>query len=133
MSCISFLQLRRAVLQSVSTLAVLATTSAVTLAQQNDNTPQQPQATPTPQPSASPAAEPPPAQAGAPPSAVQQPAAGNVLPETRVVAPVERRQPRKPPTRVVTNQPPAPTQTQAQVAAQNDKLDAARKTIFTTA
>ena len=58
-----------------------------------------------------------------------QQGAGNVLPETRVVAPVERRQPRTRPPQVVANLPPAPTQAQV-VATQNEKLDAARKTIL---
>ena len=66
------------------------------------------------------------------PAAPQQATGGNVLPETRVVAPAERRRPRTPPPRqVVTRQPPAPTPTQAQVVAQqNQAFDAARQTIL---
>ena len=56
----------------------------------------------------------------------------NVLPETRVVAPVERRRPRTPPPQVVTNQPPAPTQAEV-VAKQNQVFDAARQTILAPA
>ena len=64
------------------------------------------------------------------PAAPQQATGGNVLPETRVVAPVERRRPRTPPPRqVVTNQPPAPTQAQV-VAQQTQVFDAARQTIL---
>jgi hypothetical protein len=55
------------------------------------------------------------------------------LPETRVVAPAERRSARTPPPRqVVTRQPPAPTPpTQAQVVAQqNQAFDTARQSIL---
>jgi len=55
------------------------------------------------------------------------------LPETRVVAPAERRRARTPPPRqVVTRQPPVPTPTQAQVVnKQNQTFDAARRGILT--
>jgi outer membrane receptor protein involved in Fe transport len=83
---------------------------------QTDNAPQAPPAAAAPQP---PAATP----------APQRATGGNVLPETRVVAPVERRRPRTPPPRqVVTNQPPAPTTTQV-VTQQTQAFDAARRTI----
>jgi outer membrane receptor protein involved in Fe transport len=85
--------------------------------------PQPPAATPAPQESATPV----PQQAPAPA------AGGTVLPETRVVAPAERRRARTPPPRqVVTRQPPVPTPTQAQVVnKQNQTFDAARRGILT--
>ena len=64
------------------------------------------------------------------PAPPQQATGGNVLPETRVVAPVERRQPRTRPPQVVANLPPAPTQAQV-VAKQNQAFDAARQNIVT--
>jgi hypothetical protein len=85
-----------------------------------------------------PNASPTPPATAAPPEAT----GGNILPETRVVAPAERRRPRTPPPRqVATRQPPAatrtqptvstPAQTQAQVVnQQNQKLDAARQAIL---
>jgi outer membrane receptor protein involved in Fe transport len=75
----------------------------------------------------------------------QQDTGGNVLPETRVVAPAEQRRPRTPtPRQVVNNQPSARTQapaqpssqapTQAQVVnEQNQKFDAARQGIVAPA
>jgi hypothetical protein len=88
-----------------------------------------------PQPSPSPAAEPSPPQGGATPAPAEQVAlkpGGTDPPETRVVAPAERRQPRKPPTHVVTNQPraPIPPTREQVVVQQNQKFDAARQTIF---
>jgi outer membrane receptor protein involved in Fe transport len=88
-------------------------------------------------PNASPSPSPTPPAAAAPPQAT----GGNVLPETRVVAPAERRRPRTAPRQVVTRRAPAQTQvstqtpseasTQAQVVnQQNQKLDAARQTIL---
>src|SRR5713101_5089534 len=75
------------------------------------------------------------------PSPPQQSPGGNVLPETRVVAPAERRRPRTAPRQVVTRRAPAQTQvstqtpseapTQAQVVnQQNQKFDAVRQTIL---
>jgi hypothetical protein len=125
---------RRALLLSGASLVLMAATAAPVQAQQNDNAP----SSATPQPSASPAAPPSPTPQGsstpepaqtAAPTAQPQPGE-NVLPTTRVAAPIERPRPRKPPTQVATNQPPAPTEQQV-VAQQNEKFDAARKTIFT--
>jgi hypothetical protein len=121
----------------VSSLVWIAVSSAPVLAQ-GENQNQAPPAATTPQPSATPAVEPAQPQGGAGPAPTKpqgatpapKPAAGNVLPETRVVAPVQRQKPRTPP-QVVSRQPPAPTPTQAQVVAtQNEKLDAARNTIL---
>jgi outer membrane receptor protein involved in Fe transport len=107
-------------------------------AQQNENAPP-PSGAATPQPSASPTAQPSPTlQSSATPAPAQsaEPAAQpqkpgeNVLPTTRVAAPVQRPKPRKPPTQIATSQPPAPTEQQV-VAQQNEKFDSARKTIFT--
>ena len=101
-----------------------------------------PQATSAPGTTAAPAATPAeqapqqnaPAAAQAPapassPTPEQAAGGGHVLPETRVVAPVERARPRKPPTpQVVAAPPPPPQPTQAQVVTeQNQKLDAARQ------
>jgi outer membrane receptor protein involved in Fe transport len=98
--------------------------------------PQAPAATPTPQESATPVPQ------QTPTPAAPQATGGNVLPETRVVAPAERRRPRTPPPhQVVTRQPSAPAQTQTQaqseaarqaqvVTQQNQTLDAARQTIL---
>jgi len=135
-------RMRRKALMSASSLALLTASGAAALAQ-GDNTAQPPAAMPAPaapstsetsQPSATPVPEQTPAPAAhgqAPaPTAPKQAGGGNVLPETRVVAPVERRRPRSPPpTHVVANQPAAPTQAQV-VATQNQKFDAARQTIF---
>jgi outer membrane receptor protein involved in Fe transport len=114
------MRLRRNLLLSASSLVLVAASGTPVLAQ-TDN------ATPTP-----PAASTPPPQG----------TGGNVLPETRVVAPAERRRLRTPPPRqVVTRQPPAatrtqpsvstPAQTQAEVVnQQNQKFDAARQAIL---
>jgi hypothetical protein len=67
-----------------------------------------------------------------PPSCRGDAGAGNrrqVLPETRVAAPVERRQPRARPPQVVANLPPAPTQAQV-VAKQNQVFDTGRQNIL---
>ncbi|OAF11555.1 ligand-gated channel [Bradyrhizobium neotropicale] len=127
-------RVRRRILCSASSLALLAASNAPILAQ-NETTspppttaaPQPPAATPAPQESATPAPQQTPA-----PETPQQATGGNVLPETRVVAPAERRRPRTPPLRqVVARQPAPPTPTQAQVVnQQNQKLDAARQTIL---
>jgi outer membrane receptor protein involved in Fe transport len=127
-------RIKRKILLSTSSLALLAASSAPILAQ-NDNTSQAPPAA-TPPPS-SPTTTPEPQEESTTPAAPQTPApaapqqatGANVLPETRVVAPVERRQPRTRPPQVVANLPPMPTQAQV-VATQNEKLDAARKTIL---
>ena len=121
---------------SFSSLVWIAASSAQVLAQNESGTPAPPAAA-TPQPSASPPAEPAQPQGGGGPAPAQPqeatPAApsgaGNVLPETRVAAPAERRKPRSRPPQVTSNQPPAPTQAQV-VATQNDKLDAARNAIL---
>ncbi|MCP3460351.1 hypothetical protein [Bradyrhizobium sp. CCGUVB23] len=101
----------RRILLSASSLTLVLVASASALAQ-NDATPQAPAVSPAPQPSASPTAEPAPPQGMATPAPSQppaqtpeqqapttqtQPAGPNVLPETRVAAPVERRQPRTSP------------------------------------
>ena len=133
---------KRRILFSASSLALLAASNAPALAQ-NGITPQTPPAAAVPQlpaPTSPPSpptataesrqesATPAPQQQSAP-TAPEQATGANVLPETRVVAPVERRQPRTRPPQVVANLPPAPTQAQV-VATQNEKLDAARKTIL---
>jgi outer membrane receptor protein involved in Fe transport len=132
----------RRILFSVSSLALLAASNAPAPAQ-NDNTSQAPPAAAVPQSPtvapapASPTATPEPQQEGATPAPQQQPAqaapkqatGANVLPETRVVAPVERRQPRTRPPQVVANLPPAPTQAEV-VAKQNQAFDAARQNIL---
>src|SRR5450759_3350601 len=133
------------ILLSASSLTLVATWSVMALAQ--NDTSLVPSGTATPQPSVSPTAEPaPPPGAATPtpaqspaqgpaqptaPSAETQPAGPNVLPETRVAAPVERRRPRTPPpTHVVANpSPPGPTQAQV-TARQNEKFDAARQTLL---
>ena len=141
---------RRKAVVSASSLALLAATSAAALAQ-NDNASQPPPADATPQPpAATPAPATPPADQEAQqtqptpaPAAPQQASGGHVLPETRVVAPVERRRaripprtrvvtnPSPPPARVATNPPTQPAPTQAQVVTeQNQRFDAARQTIL---
>lgn len=125
--------LRHNIFLSASSIIWLAASSASALAQSEGS----PQAAPaTPVPSASPVVEP--AAQGKTGAAsdqpreatpAPQPAAGNVLPETRVVAPIQRQKPRNPPPQVGSSQPPAPTQAQV-VATQNEKLDAARNTIL---
>src|SRR5450755_877771 len=125
-------RVRRTILLSASSLALLAASNAPALAQ-NDNTSQTPPAAAAPQPPAvtpapaAPATTPAPQQESATPAPQQTPtpttpeqgAGGNVLPETRVVAPVERRQPRTRPPQVVANLPPpaAPSQGQVEAAA----------------
>src|SRR5271169_1200776 len=121
---------RRRILFSASSLALLVASSAPTPAQ-NDNPSQPPPAAAVPQPPAvapapaSPAETPVPRQESVTPAPQPAPAAPkqatgvNVLPETRVVAPAERRQPRTRPPQVVANLPPAPTQ--AQVVAQQNQ------------
>jgi len=125
--------MRRALLLSASSLVLLAATSAPMQAQQNDNEPAPsgaatPQQSPTPQSGAILA----PAETAAP-AARPQTSGENVLPTTRVAQPVQKPKPRKPPTQVVSNQPPppAPPTPQQVVAQQNEKLDAARQTIYT--
>jgi outer membrane receptor protein involved in Fe transport len=124
---------RRNLLLSASSLVLVAGSGAPVLAQTDNASPtppaaaapQAPAATPAPQVSTTPVPQQTPA-----PTTPQQATGGNVLPETRVVAPTERRQPRTPPPRqVVTNQPPAPTEAQV-VAQQTQVFDAARKTIL---
>jgi outer membrane receptor protein involved in Fe transport len=118
-----------------SSLALFVASSAPTLAQNDKTSPTPPVASPPQPPAVAPAPAPPteipePQQEGATPAPQREPVTGaNVLPETRVVAPVERRQPRTRPPQVVANLPPALTQAQV-VATQNEKLDAARKTIL---
>jgi outer membrane receptor protein involved in Fe transport len=135
MHYVSFLQLRRTALLSASSLVLLAASGTPTPAQ-NENTSQTPPGASAPQPpAASPVPESPPAsrappQQGVTPAPAQPQTRGdNVLPETRVVAPVERRRPPTPPRQVATNQPPAPTQAEV-VAKQNQVFDAARQTIL---
>jgi outer membrane receptor protein involved in Fe transport len=122
-------RVRRSILLSTSTLALLAASPALA---QSDNASQPPPA------AASPTTTPTPQQGGVTPAPQQAPTpappqqatGSNVLPETRVVAPAERRRPRTPPPRqVVTNQRPAPTEAQV-VARQTQVFDAARQTIL---
>jgi outer membrane receptor protein involved in Fe transport len=131
----------RSLLLTGSTLALVAASDVPALAQVGA-------ASPTPQPSASPSAPETPAQplpqqspsaTEQTPSPPPQAQGGTVLPETRVVAPAERRPRTPPPRQVVRRQPSAPTQiqapseaaTQAQVVAQqNQKFDTARQNIF---
>jgi outer membrane receptor protein involved in Fe transport len=96
----------RSALVSLSSLALLVALSAKALAQ----------AANTPQP---------------PAASASQPSGGtNVLPETRVVAPVERPKPRVRAPQVVST-PPQPQLTEAQVVAkQNESFDAARKNLL---
>jgi outer membrane receptor protein involved in Fe transport len=132
-------RLRRMLLSSASSFVLLGASTVPMKAQQNDNPP--PPAAATPQPSASPTAEPSPSGATpspspapaqtAAPAAQQQKPGENVLPTTRVAAPAERPRPRKPPTQVVSNQPPPAPSEQQVVAQQNEKFDSARKTIYT--
>jgi outer membrane receptor protein involved in Fe transport len=115
-------------LVAASGAPVLAQTDSASPTPPAAATPQPPVAPPEPQVSAPPAT-----QQTETPAAPQQATGGNVLPETRVVAPAERRQPRTPPPRqVVTNQPPAPTEAQV-VAQQTQVFDAARQTILAPA
>ena len=135
-------RVKRKLLLSASSLALLAASSAPILSQDDKTSlspptavvPQPPAATPPPSsPTTIPESQPENTTPAAPqtpaPAASQQSTGANVLPETRVVAPVERRQPRTRPPQVVANLPPAPTQAQV-VATQNEKLDAARRTIM---
>ena len=136
-------RVRRGIFLSASSLALFAASNTAAPAQDDNNAqappavtaPQPPAATPTPVP---PTPTPTPQQESAAPAppqtptpaSAQQAAGGNVLPETRVVAPAERRRPRTPPPRqVVTNLPPSPTQAQV-VEKQTQALDAARQTIL---
>ena len=127
-------RVKRKLLLSASSLALLAASSAPILAQDDKTSlspptsvvPQPPAATPPPSsPTTIPESQPENTTPAAPqtpaPAASQQSTGANVLPETRVVAPVERRQPRTRPPQVVANLPPAPTQAQV-VATQNQKL-----------
>jgi outer membrane receptor protein involved in Fe transport len=111
---------KRYLLLSASSLVLIAASGTSTLAQT-------PNASPSPTPPAAAAPQPSPG--------------GNVLPETRVVAPAEPRRPRTAPRQVVTRRAPAQTQaptqapseaqTQAQVVnQQNQKFDAARQAIL---
>ena len=136
--------MHRRLLQWLSHTALLSATSLVWITTAGAQAPLQGEnATPAP-PTAAPA-QPSPPPAGEVPhpqgdtsSAPTQPqeaapsppsAAENVLPETRVVAPVQRQKPRPKPPQIVARQPPAPSQAQV-VATQNEKLDAARNTIL---
>jgi outer membrane receptor protein involved in Fe transport len=149
-------RLRRSAYLSVSSLALLATSAALLAASSawsQDNP--APAASGAPQPAAPVARPDAPAVAVAPapqpdpaapaPNQAQAPLQssvpeGNVLPETRVVAPIERPRRRAPPApRVATARPPAaasapklsPEQAQAAaVSKQNQTFDAARQTIL---
>src|SRR5215468_9289410 len=97
----SYPRARRRLLLSASSLAFAALCGPIALAQ-TGNPPSAPSGAATPQPSASPSVPetpPPTPQPGATPAPEQSPAApapqagqsgGNVLPETRVAAPVQR-------------------------------------------
>nr|WP_311740768.1 TonB-dependent receptor [Bradyrhizobium sp. CB3035] len=126
----------RYLLLSASSLSLAAIWSAPALAQNDNTSPpgaSQPTASPMASPSPTPQAMAPPVPAQTPqstPAAQAQPPGTNVLPETRVIAPTKRRQPRTPPPRqVVSNPAPPPAApTHAQVVTeQNQKLDAARQ------
>ena len=116
---------RRRALLSVSFLLLLAAAPQALAQSRNGATPP---AAATVEPTASPpAATPAPAPAPEPAPAAQ--AGENVLPTTRVSAPVQRPRPRRPQTAVATGQPPAQTRQQV-TAQQNDRLDSARRNIF---
>jgi hypothetical protein len=125
------MRFRRSLLLSVSSLVLVAASGAPVLAQTDNASPtppasaapQAPAATPAPQESATPVPQQKPTTA-----APGQAGGGNVLPETRVVAPVQRRQSRTPPSQVVSNEPPAPTPAQV-VAQENQAFDTARRNI----
>ena len=137
----------RMILFSASSLALLAGSNALA---QNDDASPAPPAAAAPPPAAAPApaapstpstTQTPGPESAAPvpsppePEAPQQAGGVNVLPETRVVAPVERPRPRTPPPRVVANQspaPPPPTQTEL-VAKQEQAMDAARQNLLAPA
>lgn len=137
MTSTSSLRAFRTLLLSASSLTLMAIWSVAAMAQNDNASPgpaaPQPTASPTATPSPTPQASETPAKSQPAPQAPQQEAAPatqpgtNVLPETRVAAPVERRRPRTPPRRIVTSpSPPAARPTQAQVVTeQNQKLDAA--------
>ena len=133
-----FFRTFRGILLSASSLTLVAASGAPAFAQAPNN-PALPGTTSTPQPSASPSAQPSPQpESAATPTPSESPAASptpqstpavqaappgaNVLPETRVAAPVERRLPRTPPPRQVVRNPPTTAPTvqsaeQAQAAA----------------
>ena len=130
-------RLRRKARASASTLALLAACSAPAFAQNDDSAKPPPAATTWQPPAPAPAAEPAQPQgetgptAGKPPEPAPAVAGSNVLPETRVVAPVPRQKPRSKPPQIVSRQPSPAPPTQAQVVAtQNEKLDAARNAIL---
>jgi outer membrane receptor protein involved in Fe transport len=135
MYCLPYSRRRRTLRLSVSSLALLAASSALA---QSDNAlspaPAPPAPAASPLPEASPGTQAP--QGGAPateqqPSAPAQQGAGvTVLPELRVVAPKERPRPRQRPPQVATNPPPAPPTQQQVVATQNERFDTARRNIF---
>jgi len=123
-------------LLSAASLAWINTAGAQAPAQGENATPTPPTSVPAEAPRP-PASDTPPPQGGtaSAPGQPQQAAplsrslGENVLPETRVVAPVQRQKPRPKPPQTVAHQPPAPTQAQV-VTTQNEKLDAARNTIL---
>ncbi|KRQ02450.1 TonB-dependent receptor domain-containing protein [Bradyrhizobium manausense] len=129
MNSLPSLRAFRILLMSASSLTLATLWNAGAMAQNDNASPATPQpaASPTVAPSPTPQATETPAPAQPAAQAPQQeaaPAAGpgtNVLPETRVAAPVERRRPRSAPqpTRQVTTSPAAtvPTQAQAEAAA----------------
>jgi outer membrane receptor protein involved in Fe transport len=137
-------RLRRNLLLSSSSIALSIASSASALAQ-TDTAPPAPPAATAPQPSPSPAPATPPTAQGTEqgieqgpvtpeqtpaPTAQSQEGAGNVLPETRVVAPAERPRPHTRPPQVVTTTPtPAPTAAQV-LAKQTEVFDSARKSLF---
>jgi outer membrane receptor protein involved in Fe transport len=106
-------RVRRCFFLSASSLAMLAASSAPILAQNDEPSLAPPAAAPQQTPA---------------PAVPRQAGGGNVLPETRVVAPVERRRPRTPPPQVVSNEPPAPTPAQV-VAQESQAFDTARRNI----
>ncbi|WP_407165993.1 TonB-dependent receptor domain-containing protein [Bradyrhizobium sp. ORS 111] len=118
----------RGILLSASSLTLVVASGAAALAQAPTG-PAPQGTTSTPEPSASPSAQPSPqpSPANSPtpqstPAVQAAPPGANVLPETRVAAPAERRRPQTPPPRQVVRNPPStaapvPSAEQAQAAA----------------
>jgi outer membrane receptor protein involved in Fe transport len=114
------------VLLTIVLLALALLVAAPQARAQSDNPAPPAAATPQPSVSPTPAASPAPGPEAAPSAQAEE----NVLPTTRVAAPVRKPRPRKPATQIVSNQPPAPTEQQA-VTQRNEKFDAARRNIYT--
>jgi outer membrane receptor protein involved in Fe transport len=121
-------RLRRWLVLSASTITLSVAGDALA---QDANAPQAPVAAPAPQqPVDAPTSQPPaaaPQQPSASPPAASDGA--NVLPETRIVAPVRRARPPARPQPVVAAQPSPPSAAQV-VSQQNDSFDTARKNLL---